>query len=90
MPRYFFNLYNDLTALDEEGKDFPDLATAMDHGIMETRTMICESVGNGHIDLNHRIEIADESGAVVETIRFGDAVLIKGSPTPPASETAAG
>lgn len=38
MPRYFFNLYNDLTAIDEEGVELPDLAAAEVHGIGEADT----------------------------------------------------
>lgn len=78
MPRYFFNLYNDVTALDEEGVELPGLASAQEHGMSEARVMAAESVSMGHINLDHRIEIADESGKVVRTIRFADAVTIKG------------
>lgn len=77
MPRYFFNLYNDITAIDEDGVEFPNLEAAREHGLSETRNMVAESAKAGHIDLNHRIDIADESRAVVATIRFADAVAIK-------------
>jgi len=77
MPRYFFNLYNDVTALDEEGVELPDLAAAEAHGICETRTMAAVSVKEGHIDFNHRIDIADEHGAVLRTISFADAIAVR-------------
>jgi hypothetical protein len=78
MPRYFFNLYNDVTTLDEEGRELPGLASAEAHGLTEARTMAADSVTMGHINLHHRIEIADERGEVLKTIHFGDAVKIKG------------
>lgn len=36
------------------------------------------SVKEGRIDFNHRIDIADESGAVLKTVRFADAVRVVG------------
>lgn len=78
MPRYFFNLYNDLTAIDEEGVELPDLAAPEVHGIGEARYMAAMSVKEGRIDFNHRIDIADESGAVLKTVRFADAVRVVG------------
>lgn len=38
MPRYFFDLHNDVDAEDEEGKDFPDLRGAIDHALREACT----------------------------------------------------
>ena len=78
MPRYFFNLYNDVIAIDEEGVELADLAAARAHGIHETRTMAAESARKGHLNVHHRIDIADETGTVVDTITFGDAVTING------------
>jgi hypothetical protein len=77
MPRFFFNLYNDITAIDDEGEEFPDLAAAREHGLCETREIAAESVRNGSINLTHYIDIADGCGEVFERIRFGDAVEIQ-------------
>jgi hypothetical protein len=44
MPRFFFNLYNDITAIDDEGEEFPDLTAACVHGLCETREIAAESV----------------------------------------------
>lgn len=76
MTLYFFNLYNDVTAMDYEGVEFPDLAAARAHGMEETRTMAAASAMCGEINMRHRIEIADSSGAVLDTICFSDAVTI--------------
>ena len=76
MPRYFFNLYNDITALDEEGREFPDLAAAEAQGMQDARDMAAHSASKGKVDLHHRVEITDEAGALVKTIEFGEAVKI--------------
>ena len=49
MPRYFFNLYNDETSTDEEGKECADLEAAAAHGMSETRDMVGVSARKGHI-----------------------------------------
>lgn len=76
MRRYFFNLYNDVDAIDEEGTELPDLAAAMEHAIEECREMICASVREGHLNLDHRIEVTDEDGTRLLTVPFRDAVAI--------------
>jgi hypothetical protein len=78
MPRYFFHLYNDVISIDEEGVDLPDLEAARANGIKEAREMMLEMVAEGRINFSHRIDIADESGAVVDSVSFGDAVTIEG------------
>jgi hypothetical protein len=67
MPRYFFHLHNDIDALDEEGVELVDLDAA--------RARARHSV---HLVLDHHIDIADESGAILETVRFGDVVTVEG------------
>ena len=76
MPRYFFHLHNDLETRDEEGLELPDLAAARDVADHEARAMAAQSVANGQLDLNHSIEVTDESGATVLVVRFGEAVEI--------------
>ena len=78
MPRYFFHLYNDVISMDEEGVDLPDLEAAHANGIREAREMMVETVGEGRINFSHRIDIADESGAVVDSVTFGEAVAVEG------------
>jgi len=78
VPHFYFHLYNDVVSMDEEGGDFPDLAAARANGIKEARAVMLGTVSDGRIDLSHRIDIADESGAVVDTVTFGDAVRVEG------------
>ena len=74
MPRFYFNLRNDISVDDQEGRDFPDIATARQNAILEARQMASEQVQKGRLNLNHSIEVTDETGAVVDTIYFAEAV----------------
>ena len=76
MPRYFFDLKNDVDARDEEGRELPDLDAVRSHAIIEAREIAKESVDDGHLNLDHRIEVRDESGTIVCVVRFGEAVEI--------------
>ena len=78
MPKFYFHLRNDIDVDDEEGTDFPDLAAAREHAVANVRSVAAGNVSNGHLDLWHRIEIADETGRIVGTVTFGDAVTVKG------------
>lgn len=78
MPRYFFDLHNDTDALDDEGKELPDVAAARENALAEVREMIVASVTDcGHIDLRHHIDVRDESGAIVSVLHFEDAVTVR-------------
>lgn len=76
MPRFFFNLYDDVDTLDEEGMELRDRQAAEAYAIECARSIAAEQVIQGKLTLSHRIELADESGEVVKTIRFSDAVEI--------------
>lgn len=78
MPRFFFHLYNDVIAMDEEGIALPDLATAKDAAIVNIRDILAAEAKEGRIALQHRIDIADETGAVVAVVPFRDAVAVEG------------
>jgi len=78
MPHYYFHLYNDVVLMDEEGVDLPDLEAAHANGIKEAREMMLDMVTQGRINFSHRIDIADESGTVVDSVTFGEAVKVEG------------
>ena len=77
MERYFFNLYDDDVALDEEGAECLDLAAAKARAFAGAREMACAEVLQGLLTLDHRIEVVDESGALVWTVHFGDVVTVR-------------
>lgn len=77
MPRFFFHLYNDMIVTDGEGREFPDVEAARATAIAEAREVMTEEVRKGNLTLSHRIVIADESGSIVATVRYSDAVAVK-------------
>jgi hypothetical protein len=78
MPHYFFHLYNDIISMDDEGVELPDLEAAHANGIREAREMMLKTVVEGRINLTHRIDIADETGTVVDSVTFAEAVTVEG------------
>jgi hypothetical protein len=76
MPRFFFHLHDDLTVPDEDGRELADLEAAKACGIEEARNVAADQVRDGKLDLNHRIDVADEQSVVVHTIRFADAIAV--------------
>jgi hypothetical protein len=78
MPKYFFNLLDDVDAPDNGGKELPDLTTALLYASEQARFTAAETVKEeGTYDPQHRIGIEDDQGAVLATVRFGDVVKIK-------------
>jgi hypothetical protein len=76
MPRYFFNVYDDAVTLDDEGSELPTADAARDHAIKAARELACHEVLSGHLGLTHRIEVADQYGGEVATVRFKDVIKI--------------
>ena len=78
MPRYFFDLHNDVDALDEEGVELRDANAAITHALYEARTMIQASVAEtGRIDLRHHIDVRDDAGEILHVLHFEDAVTVQ-------------
>ena len=77
MPRFFFKLFDDVDTPDEEGIQLRDRRTAEAFGLTNARAIAADQVRQGKLALWHRIEVADESGAVLKTIRFVDAVKVE-------------
>jgi len=76
MPRFFFHLYDDTVALDEEGKELPTREAAREEAISSARHMASTEVLEGHLGLNHRIEVTDANDAPVATVRFKDVIKL--------------
>lgn len=77
MPRYFFHLYNDLEVEDEEGVDLADLETVRAEALKAARDLMAEDVRLGKLTLSHRIEVRDQKGEPVHTVRYGDAIQLR-------------
>ena len=78
MPRYYFDLHNDVNAIDDEGRELPDLEAVKADVLEEVRAMIKASIDEtGRIDLRHHIDVRDENDAVVYVMHFEDAVTVQ-------------
>jgi hypothetical protein len=77
MARFYFHLFNDITSIDEEGADLPSETAAMQRAKATAREMAAESVREGHLILSHRIDVGDELGETIATVRFGDVVQVR-------------
>ncbi|HWT12628.1 MAG TPA: hypothetical protein VN231_07735 [Allosphingosinicella sp.] len=76
--RYYFNIFDDVSVVDEEGQELPDEAAARREAVRGGRELMCDQVRQGRLNLSHRIEVADEQGRVVLTLPFGALVKIEG------------
>ncbi len=78
MPRYYFHVYDDVEALDDEGLDRADAEAAVAGAVNAARELAAEEVRRGKLNLGHRIEVEDESGSVIAAVMFRDCVLVEG------------
>ena len=76
MPRFFFHLYDETVVVDEEGKELPTVAAARGEAARNARHMACAEVLDGHLGLNHRIEVTDARDEPVATVLFKDVVKL--------------
>lgn len=79
MPNYHLHLHNaHIDASDEEGHDLPDLDAARTKALAGIWDFLGHEAMNGKIDFRGQVDIADESGQVLETVHFKDAFTILG------------
>ena len=75
MPKFYFNLFNDVVTTDSEGVDLRDLAAAQAQARTAAAQIIAENIANGwRLNPGHRIEVEDEDHRLVFTLRFSDLV----------------
>jgi hypothetical protein len=78
MPRFYFHLHNDMDVPDQEGSELADLIGA----IAEAQTQLLEVVAEllpsrREIVLSHRVDIEDELGAVLHSVRLSDILRVR-------------
>jgi len=83
MPRYYFNLFNDLVSIDDEGRTLDGPAAARAFAVANIRALISEDVQKGSLNLGHRVEILDAPRVKICTVRFADALAIVPAPPDP-------
>lgn len=75
MARYYFHVRDRSgISLDPEGVLLPDFAAARDYAIAGARSLICEEISRGVLDLGGSIQIADEHGQTIFILSFDEAV----------------
>ena len=75
MPRFYFNLFNDMVTLDKEGVELPDLAAAKAQARTGAAQIIAERIAAGdRVNLDHRIEVENPERRVVFILHFSDLV----------------
>lgn len=77
MPRFYFNVYDDVVATDDEGVTLPNLDAARLQAVAGARALMAEQVTHGYLVRSHWIDVVDEAGAVVLHLPFRDAVDVK-------------
>src|SRR5437870_5003622 len=80
MPRYFFQVREGSSFhRDDEGQELAGVEAARQEAVNTAREMLSEKLLHGGGSLNHRtIEIADETGHVVDEINSRDVLFHKG------------
>jgi hypothetical protein len=79
MPRFFFHLRDDLDVRDEEGLELPSLDAARDHATSDARFTIGQTaMDEGKINFDHRIDIENEHGEVLDSVWFRDVLKVEG------------
>jgi hypothetical protein len=83
MPRFYFNLADDVFVADEEGRELPHLEAARKEAAKYARDMSAATIlEQGKINLHHRIDVVDEAGETVLKVEFADVVKIETSRLP--------
>jgi len=78
VPRYFFHLHNDIEAPDPDGIELPNIGAARTVAIHNARFTVAETIKTeGRFVGDHRIDIEDDDGTVIDTIYFKDAVTVE-------------
>lgn len=77
MPRFYFNLHDDIVIDDEEGADLPDLAAAKRCAVTTARELACQEIKEGKLHLGHSIEVVDEDRRPVFTLPYRAAFEIE-------------
>ena len=75
MPRFYFNLFNLVSATDTEGRDCSDVDEAKEVAKADIQSILKDDIASyGRVDLRGRIEITDGNREVVETVTFLEAI----------------
>ena len=78
MPLYFFHLLDGSDILlDPDGHELADSDAVPPAALKEARGLIAHDALAGHIDLEQRLEVFDQAGALVHVLEFRQAITIR-------------
>lgn len=76
MPRFFFDVHDDLDTFDEDGRELADARSAKAEAISGARSLASEQVTKGYLNLGHLIQVCDENRKPLFTVTFDEAVKV--------------
>ena len=75
MPLFYFHLHDRFAAVpDPDPRELPDLEVVRAQALKGARSIICEDVCEGRVDLTGRIDVLDDAGNMVLSLPFSEAV----------------
>ena len=77
MPRFFFNLRNEISVEDNEGKELDDAGQAREMAVSYARSIMSEDVKDGRLILKDEIDILDAAREKILTLPFREAIRIE-------------
>jgi hypothetical protein len=73
MPRFYFHVRDDVDVRDETGKELQDLAAAVAYSMEQARYHAVKATNEkGSVVADHRIDIEDKDGHVLDSVLFAD------------------
>jgi predicted N-acetyltransferase YhbS len=79
MPRYYFHIHRpEGTLEDDEGSDLPNIDAVREEAITAVREIVAERVRRGDDADGDELRVADDSGRVVLTVPFREAIISPG------------
>jgi hypothetical protein len=77
MPRFYFNLQDNLYREDQDGAEFPDLAAVRAHAFHYAMVLTSASVAErGSVTLSDSIVVTDDAGHLLFVVRLEDVVKV--------------
>jgi hypothetical protein len=75
VPRFYFHLHDRFGPVpDPDPRELPDLDVVRAQALKGARSIICEDVCEGRVDLTGRIDVLDAKGTLVLSLPFSEAV----------------
>ena len=78
LPKFYLNVINTADASDKEAFDLASLEEAKIQAIAGARDLISDNIRAGlPVYESHRIEITDDDGVFLHTVRFSDIIDLR-------------